>query len=170
MLPPGTRVWVRGPTGLPALPGDSGQVPRACGIHQLSRATRALARGPSLSTSCPLRPGRESEGPQCRPALSGHLGLGSRARSVYLLPQATLAWVHGPSVWTSLPGDSCSCPRPVGSTSCPGRLTLMCEGPRCRPTIPGNSGQGRIAHGVDQLSQVIPATVRGLVVSTSSPG
>ena len=39
--------------GRPAVPGDSGSHRRDCSVDQASRATRARARGPEVSTSCP---------------------------------------------------------------------------------------------------------------------
>ena len=73
----------------------------------------------------------------------------------------------------------------VGSTSCPRRLGLMSEGPRCRPPLPGDSGSGLRAHrvdhlfwvsrlapsalGVNQLSRATWASVRGPAWSTICP-
>ena len=48
----------------------------------------------------------------------------------------------------------------MGSTSCPGTLVLGSEGPRGRTALPGVSGPGLKALGVDQLSRATRACVR----------
>ena len=66
----------KGPRGRPAVPADSGPGPRARGVDQLSRPTRARVRGPAGSTSCPGRLGPGSEGPRGRPAVPADSGPG----------------------------------------------------------------------------------------------
>ena len=51
-----------GPRVRPAVPGNLVLGPKTCGVHQLSRETRARVQGPAGSTGCP-----------------GHLGPGPRA-------------------------------------------------------------------------------------------
>ena len=59
---------------------------------------------------------------------------------------------------------------PACSTSCPGPLGPMSEGPRGRPAIPGHSGPGPKTRGVNQLSRATCCWVRVPSGSTSSPG
>ena len=70
-------------------PGLTGSAPRACGVDQLSRATRACVQRPAGSTSCPRRLGHGSEGPRVQSALP-----------------ATRARIRGPVVQPDIPGDS----------------------------------------------------------------
>ena len=99
-----------------------------CGVHQLSRGTRAWLRVPRVSTICPSIwarfpgpmgstrcPGQlafKSEGPRGRPALPCLSGPGPMVRGINELSQATRACVRGPA----------------GSTSSPGRITLGSKG------------------------------------------
>ena len=55
---------VRRPVGRPAPPGELHCSPSARGDDQLSRGPRARVRGPSVSTSCPVRIGPGSEAPR----------------------------------------------------------------------------------------------------------
>ena len=66
-------------------------------------------------------------------------------------------------------GHTRLCPKPSGSTSCPGRLALEYECPQGRPAQPGDSGRGSIARGVDQLFRVTRARVRGPTGSSGCP-
>ena len=106
-----------------------------CGVHQLSRGTRAWLRVPRVSNICP-------------------------------------------SIWARFPG-------PMGSTRCPWKLAFHSEGPRGRPAVPGDSGQGPSARGqpvvpgdsdpgktyrvVEQASGATRARVRWSGGSTSFP-
>ena len=54
-------------------------------------------------------------------------------------------------------------------TSSPVRLAPVSEGPRFRSAVPVNSGPCPIARGVDQLSRVTRALVRGPVGMTNVP-
>ena len=56
------------------------------------------------------------------------------------------------------------------STSSPGRLRPVSEGPRCRPALLGDSRWGPRSRGVDQMSRASQAIVPGPAWSTSSPG
>ena len=159
-----------GPQGPPGVPGDSHSSPRACGVDQISRASRAHARCPAGSTRRPrrLRPG--SEGPRCHTALLGHSRFGPTDRGVDQLTRATLPCVQ----------------RPLGSTDFPGRLRPVPEGPWYGPPLPGDSSSGprsrslpafpgdlgmcQMSRGVDQLSRGTQARVQDPVVSTSCPG
>ena len=58
----------------------------------------------------------------------------------------------------------------MGSTSPPGHIVLVSEGPRVRPAVPGDSGPGTRAHRVDRPSRANRARVRGPVGSTSCSG
>ena len=58
---------------------------------------------------------------------------------------------------------------PLVSSSCPGRLGPVSNGPRCRSAVPGDSGPCPRSRGVDQLSLMTRTSVRVLEVSTSSP-
>ena len=120
----------------------------------------------SCSTSCPLRPGPDSEvrgfdqasqvtcaqvrglaGFNCCPQ---QLGSGSEGPRVDQLSRATRARFRGPAA----------------STSYPGRLGPLPEDPRSRPAVPCDLGASPRVHSVDQLSRVIWAWVRGLAVFT----
>ena len=155
--------------GRQAVTGYSGSCPRAHGVDQLSRDTRAWVRSPSGSTSCPgdFRPG--SEGPRCRPAVPGDL-----------------CSIREPKFLISGPGHSRLCLRacgfdrvsranhprvrlPVGPRGSTGQLGLMPEGPRGRPAIPSDCGLCPKALGFEQLSRVIRDRARGPEGSTNSP-
>ena len=141
-------------------------------FEQLSRATRARARGPVGSTSCPGRLGPVSEGHQDLPDVPSDLRSGpfTRCRGVDQLSRVTWAWVLGPVLSTSCPerlgrvnegprGEAavpatCALVRgPTESKSPPGRLGPMTEIPRGRPAVLGVSVPCLMAYGVDQLSR-----------------
>ena len=61
----------------------------------------------------------------------------------------------GPPSRPALPGNPARIVVPVGSTGCPGRLSLGSDGPRDRADVPVDSGQCQRAGGVDQLFWVI---------------
>ena len=203
-----THAWVGLPTGLTSIPGvlalvsdcprgrpdifgDSGPWPGSCGVYQLSRATRAHARVPAVSTPSPKRlefgskgprstccPGRLGPGPDVPPGLPGvpgDSGSGRRDRGVAQPSRVPRAWVRGP----------------MCSTSSSGQIELGSDGLRCRPALratrarapgpggltscPGTSGPVPRPGIIDQLSRVTRARVRGPTVSTrcsrpSGPG
>ena len=101
-LPGESRSALR-PTGLIAVLGVTGQSPMACGIDQMSRATRACVRGPTVST---INPGLSCPCP--------------RASWVDQLSCATRGRVWGPAGSTSFPRRLRSGSECPWSTSCPG--------------------------------------------------
>ena len=147
-LTPGSKgPWIR-----PEFPGISGPVPNARRVDLLSRMPRAHVRNPAVSTRFP---------DQIRPCPR------PRDRS------------DVPGEWPHVKGTA-------GSTSCAGRICPVLVGLRCqqavpddwgsfprsqcRPAVPGDSGSGSDACGVDQMSLASPARVRGGVGSKCSPG
>ena len=127
---------LRGPRLRPALPGNSGLCPKARGVDQLFRANGSQVRWRPMSTRSPGRRGPVPEGPHGRPAAPGDSDR-----------------LGGPVVSTRSPSLLKPLPRPCGanqifwaipirvrghteSTSCPGTLTLVCEGLRDRPAVP----------------------------------
>ena len=116
----GLGPWSEGPWGRPAVPGDSSQVPRACGFDHLTRVTHALIPGLTGSTSYHrvinmsqgLLP--DSDGLRGRPALL--------ATCAYVQEPAGLTSSHGPlgpgteglRVLPALPHVSCSRPIACG--------------------------------------------------------
>ena len=164
------------PEGLrarPDVPADLGPCSSACGVDQLSRATRAPVRWPARSTGSPGRLVRGSVGPRGRP-----------------VPQVTRAWAECRGV-ARFPGQLALGSEgppfdknsrvtrvrfffPTESTTWPARLTPASEAPgglpavlsilgQCpsarvfRPALPGDSGPGPRAQGVDQLSRTTRA-------------
>ena len=123
----------------------------------MSRASRAMVRGPAWSTSSPGRlelgsevpqgspafPGDSRSGrwPTCRPALLGDSGPCLRACRLDQMSRPT--WGRAPV--------------PAGLTSSPGRLGPRSDGPRGRQVLPSDSCVGPCAHGVDQFPQVTRA-------------
>ena len=141
-----------GPWCRPAIPGDLGSCPRTLVLKELTLATWDRIRGTAI-----------------RPALPGDLGSGPRARRFDLLPRKTQAQVRDPTGSTSSPGYERSVRVLVGSTRGPGRLAPRSDGLRGQPALPGDSRSGPGSRGVDQLSQMTGAQVRGPTWSTSSP-
>ena len=159
-----------GPRGLRALPGDSG-----------------LCQGPAVSNCSPGHLTLASEGPRGRPAGPDDSGSCPRAREVDLRFWVTRVRALWPAGSTSCPGrlgpgsegprvrpDFLGASGPGakywGSTNSPGRLGPGSEGPRGRPAVSEDSCSSLWARGVDQLSRVTCACVRGPEVSTSTPG
>ena len=173
------------------------------GVHQLSRATWAWVHGPVGSTSCagPLGPGFVE--PQVRIALTGESSLDPMARVVDQFSRVIWAHARGPTCRPPVlvecgPGPSthgfdqlsrgtrAQVRGPEESTSCPGGLGTLSEGPRCRQAFPGVSHlcprargfhQSSLATqtmpvgpGVEQLSWATPGRVQGPTGSTSCPG
>ena len=158
-----------GPGGRPALRGDSGPCPRACGVDKPSWATAVRVRGPTRSTRCPGRLGTGSEGPRCQPDVPG-----------------TWAWVRGPvgstncpaqfgpvsegtRVRAALPGDSSLGPmaRVFDQVSRANRTQI--RWPTWSTSNPGDSGPCPTPRGVNLLSRANRARVRVPSVSTSCP-
>ena len=142
-----------GPPGVPAFPGDSGLAPKACGVYQLFRATRACIRGPAGSTSCPRTFALVSESPRCRSALPGDSGLapqtsGSTSHSGPLALES-----EGPRVRPAIPGDSGPGPKAVGFDQLSRETRVLFRGPA-----------------VDQLSRTTRAHDQPPTGSTSCPG
>ena len=105
-----TCTWSAGKRGRPAVPGDSGPDPRDHGEIMLSQATPDWLRGPAVLASKSLRG---------RPAVPGDWGPGPITLGVDQLSRGTRVPVRGPA----------------GSTSSPGGLALVSEGPRGLPAI-----------------------------------
>ena len=87
------------------------------------------------------------------------------------LSRTTPARFRGPGGSTSCPehfGPVSECPRV--STSSPWRLRPGSEGPRGRPAVPDDSCPAVLACGLDKLSWVTQASVRGPVQKSSCPG
>ena len=123
------------PQGRPAVPGDLGRGRRDCGVEHVSRVTRA-----------------RSQASRCRTDVPGDSRYGPKAFGVDQLSRLTRVRFRGPA-------GSKACPRGLGpeseglrcrpallgalgqccmevSTSCPGRLRAVSEGPRGRPVVP----------------------------------
>ena len=194
------------PEGLqarPDVPADLGPCSSACGVDQLSRATRAPVRRPAKLTGSPGPLVRGSVGPRGRPVPPGDSGLGRVSRG-HQISRTTRARVRGPAVGQAVfgdsgsgvlprgvdhlsrttharfrgPGGSTSCPEHFGpvsecprvSTSSPWRLRPGSEGPSGRPAVPDDSCPAVLACGLDKLSWVTQASVRGPVQKSSCPG
>ena len=135
------------------MPGS--QSPRAQGLQ-----------GPAQTTSCPGRLGPMSEGPRVdqlswatRAGVRGPVGSTRCPGLLGLLSEV-------PRVPSALPGDSSMVRGTTGSTSTPGRIALCT---RALGLVPGKLGPCPRACGVDQLSQMTRALVRGHMGSTSCP-
>ena len=102
------------PRGGPAVPGNTRSGPWARGVDQMSRATRAIFRGPVWSTSSPRRLELGSKGPRCRPAPPGDSRSGSRAAGLTSSPGGLGNWSVDPRGRSAHLGDSCSCPMAHG--------------------------------------------------------
>ena len=158
--------------------------PKAPGVYQLSRETRARARCPAGLTICPGRLGLRLEVPRC-----------PKAHPVDQIFWATRAWVGLPTVLTSYPvclwpgsegprfqpallgyldlgprahgvdqlprGTQALARGTTGANSCTGLHGSGCMCPQSRPVVTGDSGLGPRAHGVDQLSRVSGVWVQG---------
>ena len=147
-----------GPQYRPTVPGDSHPCPRAHGIDEPSRVTRACdresaevdqkswairshVRWPAELTSSPGRLWPGIEGLQHRPAILGDSGTGLNDRGVDPIARAPRAMVRQPA-------GSTSCSRclvimsecPGGLTCSPGRFGLVSDGQQGRPAVPGNKG------------------------------
>ncbi|RKM63972.1 hypothetical protein C0215_19530, partial [Clostridioides difficile] len=160
--------------------------PRACGFDQPYRGTRARVRGPEVSTSCPGGLGPDPEGPRGRLAvpgirdlaggsvvstsLPGPLRLVPEGPRCPLLSRATRAGAQGPAVSTKSTGRLGFWAEVPLLTSCPRRPGPMPEGTRGRIAVPGEFGQAPTACGVDQLSRVTRARVRGQAGAPGCPG
>ena len=190
------------PEGLrarPDVPADLGPCSSACGVDQLSRATRATVRWPARSTRSPGRLVLGSVGPQGRPVpqvtrawaegrgvarFPGQLALGSEGPPFDKNSRVTRVRFFFPTESTTCParlvgpGGSTSCPEHFGpvsecprvSTSSPWRLRPGSEGPRGRPALLDHSCPAVIACSFDKLSRATQTSVRVPVMSTSSPG
>ena len=121
------------------------------------------------------------------PVVPGDSVPGVKARGVDQLSLVTRAWFQGAEMltqclWRLGPGSEG--PRCLqisratrayarglaGSTSCLAPLGPLPEAPWCQPDVPGESGQGPRACGVDQLSQATCTWVRSPAASASIPG
>ena len=154
-----------------ALPGDSGQCPRArdektavlgdsrsgprlrC-VDKLSRLTRERVCGPAVSTSCRGLLGPGSEGPKCRPDVPGDSRPCPRVHSVDQLCWATQGL----------------CPEVLHGG--PPKLKTLdrVQSPQGRPEIIGELRSEPRARSVHQLSRATCAQVQGPAGTTSSPG
>ena len=172
-----------GPCCRPTVLGVSGQGPKAHGVDQhscvsqacapgrgfdqLSRITRAHARGLTGWTSCPWGLGLGSEGLLCGPALPGDTLSGPNAREVDQLSRVTRPQVRWPALSISCPGRRA----PVsvgqgGSTSSPGQLGLVSECPGVCPAVPYHLRLAPRPWGVVQMPQATRASERGPAGST----
>ena len=79
----------QGPMVATSCPGCLALGPRAPGVYERSRATRALVGRTVVSTRRPGRLRPVSEGPRCRLAPPGDSGPGRRARGVDQLSRVT---------------------------------------------------------------------------------
>ena len=160
-------------------------VPEGMGVEQLSQATRAVVRVTGGSTCCPGRLGLGPVGPPCRSTLPGALVSGPRSRGQPAVqgdlgPCLISRWVDPLSLATqALVGGT------TVSIRCPGQLGPVPQGPWCRPDILGDLGSGPRprgrpavlgalgtgpkALGVDQLTRVTRARIRGPAGSASCP-
>ena len=161
----------QGPWGRPAVPGDSGQCPRArdektavlgdsrsgprlrC-VDKLSRLTRERVCGPAVSTSCRGLLGPGSEGPKCRPDVPGDSRPCPRVHSVDQLCWATQGL----------------CPEVLHGG--PPKLKTLdrVQSPQGRPEIIGELRSEPRARSVHQLSRATCAQVQGPAGTTSIPG
>ena len=132
--------WSKGPRCRPAFAGNSVPCPRVHMVDQISQAPGPVSEGPwgrpaVLGDSCSLpKPADTTSSPWClgpmpevprgRLALPGVSGQFPSARRVHQQSRSTRSCVQGPAV----------------STRCPGLLSLLSDGPRCPPALPGDSG------------------------------
>ena len=165
----------RGPGIRTAVPGDSRLGPRYPGIHLLSWATRAGARGPAVSTYSPGRLGFWSEVPQstsypgrigrcpertcARPVFPGHSDPGPRDYGVDLLSWANRAGSEGQHGRPAVPVHSGRGLTARGVDQSSRATHARFRRPAVRPDVPGDSGPGRRDRDVDQLSRVTRARV-----------
>ena len=121
-----TQARVRSPAGSTCFPGHIGPLSKACGGDQMSLAIWPRVRGPVGLTSCPGPLALWSED-QVRAAVPYDVGPCPRFSGVHHLSRVThaLALVPGPA----------------GTTSCHGCPGTGSEDLRCRPSLPGDSGQ-----------------------------
>ena len=169
----------------PETPGTAGRThgpsdPSATCPGQLvdPMGNKTLARIPrnSSSTICPGRIWPVPVGPRCQPAVPGDSGSFPRSHGVDQLSRLTQARVPKLAGLARCPCRSGPGLRgrgvellslaiwarvlfPMGLTNCPGRVAPGSDGPWVRPAVPGDSGLGPSAHGVDQLSWVTRAHV-----------
>ena len=137
----------------PHISWDLGSCSSACGVKQLSRATRAWVRCPAISTFSPMRLGPCVEGKQFRQLSQVTLARVQWHVRLTGSPGQLVLMSEGPHGRPVLLGDSGSGRGLAGPTSSPGRLTLVSEGPPCRPALLGALGSGPRARGIDQLSR-----------------
>ena len=144
----------------PAVPGDSGQDPRALVYDQLSLATCVCVLSHAGSTSCPRGLGPWSEGPWGRPAVLGDSSQGPRACGFEDLTWVTRALIPGLTGSTSYHRVI-----KMSQVFLPGSEVL-----RGRPALLGHMRLRPRARRVDKLSRSTGASVRMHSGLTSSPG
>ena len=143
---------------------------RAPAVDQVSRVTRAPARCPTGSTSCPARLGPWLEGPQCRPRVQDDSCSDARAHEVD--PMVFGHWGPGPVIrgFDQISRvTSASARGPAVSTACPGRLRPGSKDLLLRTALPGHSQMCARARGVNQPCRATRACVLGHAESTRCP-
>ena len=118
------------------VPGKSGPRPR-----------------PKGSIRCPCRLGTVSEVPRCRPAVLDDSRPCPSSQGVHQLSRTPHDPVRGPVGSPAGLDDSLLCLNSHGTTSCPGQLAPISEGPRVRSAVPGDLGPGPSSRSIDQLSR-----------------
>ena len=159
------------PWGRPAVRAESVPCPMVQWFDQMSRPTRSRVRGAAGSTSYPGPLGPGSEQPCGRPAVLADSVQCLSSHVVDHLSRLNLPRVRA-AVWSTCCPSSLR-PQDRGSersTSCPGRIDPMSEGPRCRPAVPADSVLGPRGHGVDQLSRPSLSRFQAAAGLTCSPG
>ena len=148
--PRGIWPMPEGHQGPPVVPGDLGPGPKHRRVDQLSRAIRALAQGPAVSTSHPGQLRSGSEGPRGRPDVPGDSAPGPRALDVNQMFRALGPGSEGPWGRPTVPRNSGPCPKarvfeqlsrvtrawvrwPACSTRSPGPIALRSDGLHGRP-------------------------------------
>ena len=136
----------------------------------MSQATPTQFRGPTASTSSPSKLALVSEVPRGRPDCQSDSALCQRVHGLDQLSPVTVAHVRKCTVSTRyserlVPGSKGL----RGQQAVPGE-SVPCLRASLVLQIPGNSGLGPKCCGVDQLSRVSRARVRGPAGSTDGPG
>ena len=129
--PGGLRLVPEVPRGRTAVPRDLGPCPWARGVDQLPRATRAWVRVPAVLTSSPERLRTWSEVPQVRAVFPGDSGPSRRAAVSKGCPGRLVLCPRASGVEQQSRATRARVRGPLGSTSGPGLLGPMPEGPRC---------------------------------------
>ena len=133
--PRGIWPMPEGHQGPPVVPGDLGPGPKHRRVDQLSRAIRALAQGPVVSTSHPGQLRSGSEGPRGRPDVPGDSAPGPRALNVNQIFRALGPGSEGPRGRPTVPRNSGPCPKARVFEQLSRATQPGSEGSRAQPSL-----------------------------------